>query len=172
MTTIRQRDTAGTGGRLRNFVLLVFVAGTLGTSTELVLLGHVEDVWQWVPVALLPFSLLVVAWHRLDRAPRSTRVLQGVLGLCVAGGAAGLWFHYAGNAAFELEMYPSMAGWELVRETLTGATPVLAPAAMIQLGLLGLTYTYRHPFLERGTAPADSPPGDSPAASGRAAEEM
>lgn len=31
-----------------------------------------------------------------------------------------------------------MSGLELVRETLTGATPVLAPGSMILLGLVGL----------------------------------
>jgi len=27
--------------------------------------------------------------------------------------------------------------------------PALAPGAMIQLGLLGLVYTYRHPFIRQ-----------------------
>ena len=29
----------------------------------------------------------------------------------------------------------------------SGATPTLAPGAMVELGLLGLAYTYRHPAL-------------------------
>ena len=59
----------------------------------------------------------------------------------LASGLVGLWFHYSGNAEFELEMYPSLSGWSLVREALSGATPALAPGTMIHLGLLGLTYT-------------------------------
>jgi hypothetical protein len=35
-------------------------------------------------------------------------------------------------------MYPAMAGVELVRKPLTGATPVLAPGSMALLGLVGL----------------------------------
>ena len=35
-------------------------------------------------------------------------------------------------------MYPSMAGMKLVRDTLTGATPVLAPGSMALLRLVGL----------------------------------
>ena len=31
---------------------------------------------------------------------------------------------------------------------LRGATPALAPGAMVQLGLLGLAFTFRHPVLE------------------------
>jgi hypothetical protein len=48
---------------------------------------------------------------------------------------------------FELEMYPSMAGFELVRESMSGATPALAPGTMLVLALIGLTYSYRHPRL-------------------------
>ena len=95
MTAPPNRDSADTLARLRDFVLVIFVAGAIGTGSELVLLGHFEDVWQWVPLALLPASLLVVVWHRVERAHLSTRVLQGTMGLCVASGVAGLWFHYA-----------------------------------------------------------------------------
>lgn len=148
MTTPRPRGTTETGEHVRRFVLLLLVAGTIVTGIELILLGHVEEFTQWVPLAVLPASLVVLVWHRIDRARRSTRVLQGAMVVCIACGAAGLWFHYTGNAEFELEMYPSLGGWELVRESLSGATPALAPAAMIQIGLLGLIYTYRHPFLD------------------------
>jgi hypothetical protein len=36
----------------------------------------------------------------------------------------------------------------LFREALSGATPALAPGTMVQFGLLGLLYTYRHPRLD------------------------
>ena len=76
------------------------------------------------------------------------RAFQGTMALFIASGIVGLWFHCSGNMAFEIQMYPSMAGWELLRQTLSGATPALAPAVMVQLGLLGLIYAYRHPLLE------------------------
>ena len=141
--------TAWAAARIRGFILLIFVAGSVGTGADLLLLGHFEDFWQWVPLVLLPLGLIVVAWQRADRGPRSTRILQGTSVLFLSSGVTGLWLHFTANAEFELEMYPSLGGWDLVREALTGATPTLAPAAMIQLGLLGLTYTYRHPYLER-----------------------
>ena len=56
--------------------------------------------------------------------------------------------HYQGNTAFELEMYPDMAGLELVQKTLTGATPVLAPGSMALLGLVGLAAVLRHPLMQ------------------------
>jgi hypothetical protein len=51
--------------------------------------------------------------------------------------------HFRGNAEFELEMYLSMAGTELIGKTLTGATPVFAPGTMALLGGLGLAASYR-----------------------------
>jgi hypothetical protein len=40
-----------------------------------------------------------------------------------------------------------MKGMDLLSKAMTGAAPALAPGAMIQLGLLGLVYTFRHPAL-------------------------
>ena len=46
---------------------------------------------------------------------------------------------------FELEMYPDLAGWKLFKDSMMGATPALAPGAMVQIGLIGLAWTLRHP---------------------------
>ena len=71
--------------------------------------------------------------------------------MLVLSGFVGLWLHYQGNTEFEREMYPTLNGFELFRESLTGATPTLAPGTMLELGFLGLAYTYRHPNLRGGT---------------------
>lgn len=158
MTATHSPEAPDTGARLRTFVLIVFVVGVLGTAGELVLLGHFEDAWQWAPLALLPLGLLAAAWHRITRRRLGTRVFQGVMAAFVVSGLAGLWLHYNGNAEFEIEMYPAIGGWELVREALSGATPALAPAAMIQLGLLGLASTYRSLALARAARDAADRP--------------
>ena len=78
-----------------------------------------------------------------------------VLGVAfLATGVLGLILHFKGNVEFELELHPSMGGFELVWEGLRGAFPALAPGAMAQLGLLGLVACYRHPLLSgREAAP-------------------
>ncbi len=134
---------------IRSLLLLLFVLGVLGTGSELVLLDHMEDTLQWVPIVLLCCSLVGVGALALFRHPACLYIFRGITGLFVVGGLAGLYLHYRGNAEFELEMYPDMAGFELVREALTGATPALAPGAMILLGLMGLTYTLRHPLVNQ-----------------------
>jgi hypothetical protein len=65
--------------------------------------------------------------------------------LFIVSGGIGIGLHYDGNVEFELEMYPSLSGVELIGKTLTGATPVFAPGTMALLGLIGLALTYRHP---------------------------
>ncbi len=120
----------------------------VGTITELLLLEHVEDAWQWTPIALMTAALLTLGWHSLDRGPASLNVLRGLMVLCVVSGFLGVLLHYRGNVEFELEMYPDLSGWKLFKDSMMGATPALAPGAMIQVGLVGLAWTFRHPALQ------------------------
>jgi hypothetical protein len=134
---------------LRRFLLALFLAGILGTGTELLLLGHTEDTWQLVPLGLMAASLVVLAWHGLARRRLSLRIFQTLMLFFVLSGFAGLLLHYQANVEFELEMYPSRKGLELFWEAITGAMPALAPGTMTGLGLLGLAFTYRHPALSK-----------------------
>jgi hypothetical protein len=138
------------GGTFRKLILVLILLTAIGLIVELALLGHTEDRVQWIPFATLGFGALSAAVFALWPSPQSLRVLRWVMAGCLAAGLAGLYFHYKGNVEFELEMYPSRAGFELFWEAMTGATPALAPGALAQLGLLGLAFTYRHPA--RGSA--------------------
>jgi drug/metabolite transporter superfamily protein YnfA len=72
------------------------------------------------------------------------------MALCVIAGGAGIYFHLLGSMEFKLESRPTLAGMELFWEALRSkAPPLLAPGSMIQLGLLGLVYTYKHPARQR-----------------------
>lgn len=132
---------------LRSLLLGLFLIGVLGVGAELLLLEHTEDLWQWTPLVLMAISLLVLGWRVIDRKAASLRVFQGTMILFVLSGLVGLLLHYRGNAEFELEMYPTLKGLDLFRKAVTGATPALAPGTMLELGLLGLVYSYRHPAL-------------------------
>ena len=130
---------------LRKLLLLTLIVSVVGTLVELLLLEHFEDAWQWAPIALLGASLLTLGGHALERGPKSLNVLRGLMVLCMISGLLGLILHYRGNVEFELEMYPDLAGWKLFRDAMMGATPALAPGAMLQIGLVGLAWTFRHP---------------------------
>ena len=67
--------------------------------------------------------------------------------LFVLAGLVGLWLHIKGNTEWELESDPAMRGLDLAWSALRGATPTLAPGALVQLGLMGLILTHDHPAL-------------------------
>ena len=137
---------------IRAFLLTIFILGSVGSGAELLLLNHLESLLQWIPVVLILLSFLVLGWHAVRRTRASARAIQGVMIAFIAAGLAGFYFHYQGSAEFKLESNPSLAGWQLFWEAIRGkAPPALAPGVMIQLGLIGLAYTYRHPGLLAST---------------------
>ncbi len=84
-----------------------------GTGLELLLLGHFEEITQLVPLVLLAAGLVTAAWH-LASARASVAALRWLMVLFVASGGLGIALHYRGNVEFELEMYPALAGMELI----------------------------------------------------------
>lgn len=145
-TASRPHEPVALAG-IRKLLLGIFAAGVIGTLSELLLLGHFESGLQWIPLVLLGLGLATAAWHALRPRALTVRTLQIMTALFVAAGMLGVGLHYDGNVEFELEMTPAMDGFELVRNTLTGATPVMAPGSMALLGLIGLAHAYRHPCI-------------------------
>ena len=125
---------------IRRLLLLTLAIGLAGTCAELLLLGHIDGWQQWMPIALLAAALVVLIVQVLRPSPRVDAMLLGLMALFIASGPIGVALHYQGNVEFELEMYPEMKGFELIRKTMTGATPVLAPGTMALLGLVGIAY--------------------------------
>lgn len=141
---------------LRALILSILLIGMVGTFAELFLLEHTEDWWQLVPVYLLGMGPVVVVWSMLQPSPASLRSLQALMAMYVFVGLLGTYQHYTGNVEFELEMYPSRAGFELFWESLKGATPALAPGTMTMFGLLGLATIFRHPQLGSKQRPMEA----------------
>jgi len=144
-------DSKREGGvvSLRRGILLIFVLGTVGLGTELLLLDHFEEWRQQVPLVLLALGLILLAARLLYRGTIILRLFRWTMLAFVLGGMVGLWFHLSSNMEFELEMHPTLSGLELLFKALSGAMPALAPGALVQLGLIGFLYTYQHPALIR-----------------------
>lgn len=133
---------------MHRLILAILFLGLVGTGTELLLLEHTKSLRELIPVALIAVSILILVWHVIGRGPVTVRALQAIMALFVQAGLAGLVLHYQSNAEFKLESNPSLTGWALFWAAVNGKSPpALAPGAMIQLGLLGLVYTYQHPAL-------------------------
>ena len=135
---------------IRVGVLGLFVAGGIGTAVELLLVGHVEDIRQWIPLLLIGASLIALGWRALMPGRSSLRFFRALMLLFIASGCVGLLLHYRANVEFEREVSPALSGVRFFFKAIRGAAPPsLAPAGMCGLGALGWLYTFRHPELGR-----------------------
>ncbi|MGQ0713536.1 MAG: hypothetical protein ACT4PJ_07365 [Gemmatimonadaceae bacterium] len=125
----------------RRVMIAILLLGMLGILVELLLLEHFEDTLQVIPLGLLGLGAIVLVWQVRSPGRAALRTLRVLMVLYLVSGALGVFLHYRGNVEFELERRPQAGRWELFREAMMGATPALAPWAMIQLGLLGLLYS-------------------------------
>ena len=135
--------------RIRLALLVILALGIPGSALELLLLKHTDGPWQLLPLFLLAASALVLAWIALAPSLVGLRLWRLLMVLFVVSGLVGVLLHYRGNVEWELERMPGTGGWDLFRRAIMGATPSLAPGTMLQLGLVGLLYTYRHPIFSK-----------------------
>lgn len=135
-------DTASV---LRQLVLLIVAFGVVGLVPELLLLEHIKSPSQLIPFALLALTAIGVVWVYARPKPSSLRFFQGVMVLSALGGLMGLWEHLEGNLEYVRELNPSLSGLPLIWKAMHKGTPVLAPGTLIQMALLGLVFSFRHP---------------------------
>jgi hypothetical protein len=140
---------ATTDSLIRRGLLAVLVLGLVGTGVELLLLKHVDGFWQVAPVVAIAAATLNVVWVAMTKSAASLRVLQAIMLVFLISGIIGVYLHFDTNVLDERESNPSLVGAELYKMALMGATPTLAPGTMIQLGLVGLLFAFRHPSLRR-----------------------
>lgn len=134
---------------MRPLILAILFVGLFGMGAELLLLQHTGSVWELIPLVLIGLALATLTWHAIVPHPASVRSVQGVMGLFLIAGVAGMALHYQSSMEFKLETNPALNSWALFWAVMSAKTPpALAPGALIQLGLLGLVYTYRHPFID------------------------
>lgn len=142
-------DFTDTLSLLRRGMLALLALGCVGLLSELFLLEHYEEWQQFIPLALLTLTLLVILWHWTTGERRSLRALQLQGILLVIGGSVGMVFHLLENLEAERDLNPESVGWVLFREIFRGDAPALAPGTLVQFGLFALLYAYRHPALKK-----------------------
>jgi FtsH-binding integral membrane protein len=131
---------------VRRAVLALVALGTVAMCVELALIGHYEDQPQLIPLALGGAGLAVLAWIAIRPGKAALRLFQFLMLLFIGAGVTGIVLHFEANAEFQREIDPAITGTALVWKVLEAtAPPALAPGLMVQLGVLGLVYTYRHP---------------------------
>lgn len=139
----------GFGGRLKriklvtstSFLSIIFLLSIVGTIIELFLLDHIEDYWQLSPVILLLMGLIVFFFANQLNLISLWHLFKIIMILLIIDGIIGIWMHYQTNVEFEIEMYQGLKGFNLFKKAMKGATPFLAPGAMIMIGLIGWLHT-------------------------------
>jgi hypothetical protein len=105
--------------------------GSAGVSVELVVLEHYTDSNQLIPLVVAGLGLLAAAWMTFAPSLAALRAWQFTMLLFVGTGITGITMHY-----------------DVASDTVD--PPLLAPGLFVQLGLLGLLYTFRHPSAGEG----------------------
>lgn len=142
---------------LRRLLLALLAFGLVGAAVELVLLEHYDGAWQAAPLGLIAAALAAAGWQALRPSRAALRTLQTIMIAFLAAGVLGVLLHYRGNLELQMEVDPNQPRTELFWKILRAkAPPALAPGLMIQLGLLGLIYAYRHPAGSAGHPVMDS----------------
>lgn len=136
--------------KLRRFMLAILIFAMTGTFFDLVMFRHYQDAWQLIPLSLLGLSAVTLAWHGFGGGAVSLRAFQILMALLVVGGIMGVILHWKTSAEFHAESGAAMSAWQMAWKVLhSKVPPTLAPAALVQMGLMGLAYSYRHPALSR-----------------------
>lgn len=132
----------------RRILLGILLLGAIGLSAELLLLKHTEDATQWIPLVLNGLTVVMSAKVVIKPSNGTIRLFQVAMLLMIISGAVGMYLHLRANMEFQLEMDATLTGWALLKKSVVAKSPpALAPGAMMQLGLIGLAYTFKHPAL-------------------------
>ncbi len=130
--------------RLRTFplVLSLFLFG--GALVELWLVGHTEDVIQWIAFALAGAGALSVTLTLFRFGRATVRLLRVCMVVVALGSLFGVYEHFSGNVAFAREVKPNSSNAELFWRGLQGGNPLLAPGVLAVAAVLALSTTYRY----------------------------
>lgn len=131
----------------RTLLLMVVGLGAFGLMIELLLLEHWIARAQLIPLSTLALMLVTTALVAVRAERHTLRAFRAVMAWAVMAGLMGIGFHLRDNLAFEREIVPDASGTSILWHALQGATPLLAPGSLAQLGLIGLIVAYGHPGL-------------------------
>lgn len=130
--------------KVRRLLIALLCLGLCGTTLELWLIGHHEDFWQWIPLAVMAASTMSAGWVVVTWSRSATVVFRIMMAILMLTGAVGAVLHYRANMEFQLEMDPSLGGLALMAKILHAkAPPALAPGNMALLSLVGLVAVWR-----------------------------
>ena len=145
---------------LRRFALVLAGLGVVGTVPELLLLHHYNGKDQLIPFFTLGLSGIALIVVVIRQTASTIRALQVVMILTILSSGIGVLEHLKANArnAGTLqngERFPTSIN--AIISGFDGFAQLLAPGVLVQVGLLGLAFTYRHPKIMNTSATREAP---------------
>jgi hypothetical protein len=132
---------------VRLLILVAISAALIVTEAELLFVGHTGgNNGQVIAVVLVGLGLITVTCHAILRNTPSIVVFRFTMYLFLIFGIDGFLTHYHWAVQAALKSQPTLVGMPLLYATLSGKIPLLAPGMLIEIGLLGLIYTFQHPL--------------------------
>lgn len=114
---------------------IIFLIMVFGMLTELLLIEHFENFWQFVPVIFL--SVTGIGYCFLKSGTRML-LFRVWMYIGMLSGVIGIFMHVKNNWEFAIELRSNLKGWDLITEVATGAIPVISPGFLIPMAMLGL----------------------------------
>jgi hypothetical protein len=124
----------GVGRTQRRGLLLIALATFLGVALELVLTEHYKEPAQLIPIVLCVLGAAATAAGWRWPNPSIIALGRALIGLLAIGALFGMREHWEFNAGFAAETTPSGDQAAILRKTLGGAAPLLAPNVLILAG--------------------------------------
>jgi len=134
--------------KLRQFLLIISAGVFVMTVTELTFLNHWKQTIQFLPFALSGLGLITLAFAYFCPSRTVLTGMRWSMFVIAACSLIGFYEHMSNNYSFWLEVKPNTTTWALIKATLGGANPVLAPGILMLGAVIGLMAIYKHPLLE------------------------
>jgi hypothetical protein len=134
--------------KLRQFLLIISAGIFVMTVTELFFLSHWNETIQFLPFALSGLGLITLALAYFRPSHGILNGMRWSMLLIAACSFIGFYEHMVINYQFWLEIKPDATTWDLIKATLEGANPVLAPGILMLGAVIALVSIYKHPLLE------------------------
>jgi hypothetical protein len=132
---------------VRLLIMSAIALALIVIEVELIYVGHTgANNGQLIAVVLVAVGLATATWHTIARNTASIVVFRINMYLFLVFGLDGILTHYHAGVQSALKSQPALSGFPLLVAALSGNIPLLAPGMLIQVGLLGLVYTYNHPL--------------------------
>ena len=133
----------------RHFLLILAVSTFCFIPAELALSGHTEGFYQLIPFVVSGLSLLLIGIWWISKSDWSLKLTRGAMLVSCAASLLGSIKHFQHNLEFELEIRPGTVWTDVFWETISGASPLLAPGILFLAGVMALAALYKWPSESR-----------------------